>query len=71
MVGMTSDQKTIERQKKIGNAMRGLLETILEWIAGADIFTDMIVLNQLLSTNQHRAWSTVTIFSLIAPFFAC
>ena len=50
--------------------MRGSLETILEWIAAADLYTDVFVLLQLLQTDN-RAWSTVTIFSLLAPFFAC
>lgn len=50
--------------------MRSSLETILEWIAAADLYTDFVVLNQLLHTD-HRAWSTITIFSLLAPFFAC
>ena len=50
--------------------MRSLLEIILEWIAAADLFTDVLVLLQLLQT-ENRAWVTITIFSMLAPFFAC
>ena len=50
--------------------MRYLLEIILEWIAAADIYTDFIVLLQLFKTDN-RAWVTITIFSILAPFFAC
>lgn len=50
--------------------MRKSLETILEWIAAADLYTDIIILEQLLGT-PHHAWSTITIFSMVAPFFAC
>ena len=50
--------------------MRNILETTLEWIATADLYTDLIVLIQLAQT-EHRAWTTITIFSMIAPFLAC
>lgn len=30
--------------------MRSLLETILEWIAAADLYTDVLVFLQLLNT---------------------
>ena len=50
--------------------MRGLLEVTLEWIAAADLYTDFVVLIQLIYT-EHRAWTTITIFSMIAPFLSC
>lgn len=50
--------------------MRTFLETVLEWIAAADLYTDVLVLMQLLNT-KHHAWTTLTIFSMVAPFFAC
>jgi len=31
-------------RKKCGNLMRGTLETVLEWIAAADLYTDIYVL---------------------------
>lgn len=58
------------RRKKIGRAFRSILETILEWIAAADLYTDIIILVQLLHSS-HRAWTTVAIFGMLAPFFAC
>lgn len=69
-IGLAENPVLMEQRKKFGNAMRSSLETILEWIAAADLYTDFVVLNQLLHTD-HRAWSTITIFSLLAPFFAC
>ena len=50
--------------------MRKSLETILEWIAAADLFSDANILLQLMATDHH-AWTTITIFSLVSPFFAC
>lgn len=50
--------------------MRKFMETVLEWIAAADIITDFIVLVQLFHTT-HDAWTTITLFSMLAPFFAC
>lgn len=50
--------------------MRNLIETLLEWIAAADLYTDIIVYLQLYNT-EHRAWATITIFSMLAPLFAC
>ena len=59
-----------ERKKSLGNGIRNLLETILEWIAAADIYSDIVVLLQLLQTD-YKGWVTITIFSVVAPFFAC
>lgn len=50
--------------------MRTTMETVLEWIAAADLVTDMYVLYQLGQT-EHHAWTTITVFSLLAPLFAC
>lgn len=46
------------------------METFLEFIALGDLFTDMLVFLQLYD-SEHRAWTTITIFSMLAPFFAC
>ena len=64
------DTTNIQRKQALGAAMRTLLETVLEWIAAADLYTDFLVLMQLLNT-KHHAWTTLTIFSMVAPFFAC
>lgn len=47
-----------------------MFETVLEWIAAVDLITDSIVLMQIAQT-EHHAWTTITVFSLLAPFFAC
>lgn len=69
-MGIVEYTPEIIRRKKLGNILRHTLETILEWIAAADLYTDALVFYQLLQT-EHHAWTTITIFSLLAPFFAC
>jgi len=69
-MGIVESSPAIIRRKKLGSIMRHSLETILEWIAAADLYTDVIVFLQLAST-EHHAWTVITIFSLLAPFFAC
>jgi hypothetical protein len=34
------------------------------------LYTDVLVFLQLLNT-EHHGWTTITIFSMLAPFFAC
>lgn len=67
---MIDTSTAVVRKKMLGSGLRRLLETILEWIAAADLYTDLIILIQLLNTH-HNGWSTITIFSMLAPFFAC
>ena len=69
-MGIVENSPQVIRKKMLGSALRSILETVLEWIAAADLYTDILVLLQLLNT-RHRAWTTITIFSLLAPFFAC
>ena len=69
-MGIVENSPQVIRRKKLGNALRHTLETILEWIAAADLYTDILILAQLLRT-EHHGWTTITIFSLLAPFFAC
>lgn len=59
-----------KRKQACGNFMRNAFETVIEWIAVADFYTDMLVLLQLCRT-EHHAWTTITVFSMLAPFFAC
>jgi hypothetical protein len=47
-MGIVQSSPAIIRAKKFGNLMRHSLETILEWIAAADLYTDFIVLLQLM-----------------------
>lgn len=60
----------VKRRKACGAFMRHAFETVIEWIAVADFYTDIVVLWQLGQT-EHHAWTTITLFSMIAPFFAC
>lgn len=53
-----------------GQFIRTTVETLLELISVGDIYTDMVVLISLYET-VHRAWTTITMFSMLAPFFAC
>lgn len=69
-MGIVENSPSVIRKKKLGSGLRSLLETVLEWIAAADLYTDVIVFLQLLN-SPHHAWTTMTIFSLLAPFFAC
>lgn len=69
-MGITLDSRKKKRGQIIGGAFRTILETILEWIAAADLYTDLLVLMQLLNTSHH-GWTTITVFSMLAPFFAC
>ena len=69
-LGISDNQTEIERRKKLGGGLRTILETILEWISAADLYTDILIFVQLLNT-VHYAWTTITIFSMLAPFFAC
>lgn len=69
-IGGEFDKDKNDKIKVLGSIMRNLLETTLEWIATADLYTDLIVLIQLAQT-EHRAWTTITIFSMVAPFLAC
>ena len=69
-MGYKDKSATVLKRKKFGNFLRHSLETLLEWIAAADLYTDFYVFMQLLQT-WHHAWTTITIFSLLAPFYAC
>lgn len=60
----------VKRRKAFGGMMRNAFETVIEWIAVADFITDMLVLFQI-SQTEHHAWTTITLFSMLAPFFAC
>lgn len=70
MMGIIENSPEFIRRKMLGSLLRTSLETLLEWIAAADLYTDILVFLQLLDTDFH-AWTTITIFSLLAPFFAC
>lgn len=50
--------------------MRSGFETVIEWLAAADFYTDILVLVEIFKT-PHHAWTTITLFSMLAPFFAC
>ena len=41
------DAQDKKKTKIMGEIMRGSIETLLEWIAAADLYTDFIVLLQL------------------------
>lgn len=64
------ESSALRRRKACGQAMRNAFETVIEWIAVADFITDMLVLVQI-SQTEHHAWTTITLFSMVAPFFAC
>lgn len=49
--------------------IRKSIEIILEWIAFGDLVTDYIVIQQLIQT-EHKAWTVITIFSMLAPIYA-
>ena len=66
-LGGDSGSKSGEFKKNLGIFFRFLLENVLEWIASIDLLTDVIVLIQLWET-EHYAWTTITIFSMTAPF---
>jgi len=42
-MGIVEYTPEIIRRKKLGNILRHTLETILEWIAAADLYTDALV----------------------------
>jgi hypothetical protein len=69
-VGINHNQEILHKRKRLGNMLRKSLETILELIAAADLYTDLVILVQLFCT-VHHAWSTITVFSMLSPFFAC
>lgn len=70
VIGISENSSEIERRKRIGGALRTLLETVLEWISAADLYTDLLIFIQLLH-SPHFAWTTITLFSMLAPLFAC
>jgi len=70
LIGIGDNSAEIERRKRIGGALRTLLETVLEWISAADLYTDLLIFIQLWQT-EHYAWTTITLFSMLAPLFAC
>ena len=66
-IGEDARSKSADFKKSLGIFFRFLLENVLEWIASIDLLTDVIVLIQLWET-EHYAWTTITIFSMTAPF---
>lgn len=42
-MGIVENSPSVIRKKKLGSGLRSLLETVLEWIAAADLYTDVIV----------------------------
>lgn len=47
-LGIVEYSPEVARRKILGNILRTTLETILEWIAAADLYTDALVFFQLL-----------------------
>ena len=58
-----------KQSKGCGRIFRSGFEFILEMIALADLITDVQVLLMLVKTD-HIAWTTITFFSMFAPFYA-
>ena len=42
-LGINDNQIEIESRKKLGGGLRTILETILEWISAADLYTDILI----------------------------
>ena len=42
-MGIVENSPSVIRKKKLGSGLRSFLETVLEWIAAADLYTDVIV----------------------------
>lgn len=47
-MGIVENSPKVIRRKRLGNVLRSTLETILEWIAAADLYTDVLVFLQLM-----------------------
>lgn len=62
-----SEQKKVELRD---SPLVKLLELALEWLSLLDFASDALVLYQLWQT-ANTAWLTVTVISLLAPFFIC
>jgi hypothetical protein len=43
-MGMIDNSPSVVRKKMLGSGLRRFLETFLEWIAAADLYTDLIIL---------------------------
>ena len=41
------DEESLAKRQELGKVMRSSFETVLEWIAAADLYTDILVLSQL------------------------
>jgi hypothetical protein len=62
--------RKIRKEKKFNKYMEFIFALVLEGIALGDLTGDL-AFSLMLFRNQHLGWFTLSILSMLSPFFIC